>query len=368
MNKQIILLPGDGVGKEIMESAKIVLNTVASEFGHSFAFHQHAIGGDAIDQFGTPLPEDTIKACQQADAILLGAVGGNKWDSLPGHMRPEKGLLGIRKNLGLFANLRPVKGFASLLHASPLKEDVIKGSDILIIRELTGGLYFGKPSERIANGDAVVDTLSYHRSEMERIIEKAFQSARLRNKHLTSVDKANVLESSRLWREIVNEKSKDYPDVKVEHLLVDAAAMKLITQPNSFDVMVTENLFGDILSDEASVLTGSLGMLPSASIRSDGVGLYEPVHGSAPDIAGKGIANPLGMILSVALMLKHSFQLEEEAAQIEDAVNECLEQGYHTPDLHIKNGKLVTTKEMTELVVENLTTKSVSNSICSMYV
>ncbi|MTW84531.1 3-isopropylmalate dehydrogenase [Virgibacillus dakarensis] len=368
MNKQIILLPGDGVGKEIMEAAKVVLNTVASEFGHRFTFHQHAIGGDAIDQYGTPLPEDTIKACHNADAVLLGAVGGSKWDSLPAHLRPEKGLLGIRKSLGLFANLRPIKGFAPLLHASPLKEEVVKGSDIMIIRELTGGLYFGKPSERRDNGNAVVDTLSYQRSEMERIIDKAFQTARLRSNHLTSVDKANVLESSRLWREIVNEKQQDYPDVTVEHLLVDAAAMKLITQPTQFDVIVTENLFGDILSDEASVLTGSLGMLPSASIRTDGVGLYEPVHGSAPDIAGKGIANPLGMILSAALMLKHSFQMEVEAAEIEEAVQQCLEQGYHTADLKIAGGKQVSTKEITEIVVENLTTKGVSNSICSMYV
>lgn len=365
MNKQLIMLPGDGVGPEIMESAKVVLNTVASEYGHTFTYHQHAIGGDAIDRYETPLPEETINACQNSDAILLGAVGGSKWDSLPGHMRPEKGLLGIRKTLGLFANLRPVKGFAPLLHTSPLKEEIIKDSDILIIRELTGGLYFGKPSERRDN--AVVDTLSYHQSEMERIIDKAFQSARLRNNHLTSVDKANVLESSRLWREIVDEKSKDYPDVTVEHELVDAAAMKLITQPKQFDVIVTENLFGDILSDEASVLTGSLGMLPSASIRSDGVGLYEPVHGSAPDIAGKGIVNPLGMILSVALMLRHSFQLEEEAAEIEKAVNECLEQGYHTSDLHIEGGKQVGTKEMTKMVVDQITSKSVSNSICSMY-
>ncbi len=359
------MLPGDGVGPEIMESAKVVLNTIASEYGHTFTYHQHAIGGDAIDRYETPLPEETINACQNSDAILLGAVGGSKWDSLPGHMRPEKGLLGIRKTLGLFANLRPVTGFAPLLHTSPLKEEIIKDSDILIIRELTGGLYFGKPSERRDN--AVVDTLSYHRSEMERIIDKAFQSARLRNNHLTSVDKANVLESSRLWREIVDEKSKDYPDVTVEHELVDAAAMKLITQPKQFDVIVTENLFGDILSDEASVLTGSLGMLPSASIRSDGVGLYEPVHGSAPDIAGKGIVNPLGMILSVALMLRHSFQLEEEAAEIEKAVNECLEQGYHTADLHIEDGKQVGTKEMTKMVVDQITSKSVSNSICSMY-
>lgn len=359
------MLPGDGVGPEIMESAKVILNTIASEYGHTFTYHQHAIGGNAIDRYETPLPEETIHACQNSDAILLGAVGGSKWDSLPGHMRPEKGLLGIRKTLGLFANLRPVKGFAPLLHTSPLKEEIIKDSDILIIRELTGGLYFGEPSERRDN--AVVDTLSYHRNEMERIIDKAFQSAKLRNHHLTSVDKANVLESSRLWREIVNEKSKDYPEVTVEHELVDAAAMKLITQPSQFDVIVTENLFGDILSDEASVLTGSLGMLPSASIRSDGVGLYEPVHGSAPDIAGKGIVNPLGMILSVALMLRHSFQLEEEAAEIEKAVNKCLEQGYHTADLHIENGKQVTTKDMTKMVVEQITSKSVSDCICSMY-
>ncbi|MEN1968137.1 3-isopropylmalate dehydrogenase [Lentibacillus sp. N15] len=368
MNKQIILLPGDGVGKEIMESAKVVLNAVASEYGHSFTFHNHAIGGDAIDYYGTPLPEDTVKACQDADAVLLGAVGGSKWDSLPGHLRPEKGLLGIRKSLGLFANLRPIKGFTPLLHASPLKEEVIKGSDIMIIRELTGGLYFGRPSERRENGNAVVDTLSYQRHEMERIIDKAFQTARLRNNHLTSVDKANVLESSRMWREIVTEKQQDYPDVTVEHLLVDAAAMKLITQPNQFDVIVTENLFGDILSDEASVLTGSLGMLPSASIRSDGKGLYEPVHGSAPDIAGKGIANPLGMILSAALMLKHSFQLETEANEIEEAVQQCLDQGYHTADLQIAGGKRVGTKELTDIVVDNLTTKSVSDSICSIYI
>lgn len=368
MNKQIILLPGDGVGKEIMESAQVVLNAVAAEYGHKFTFHTHAIGGEAIDQYGTPLPEDTVQGSQNADAVLLGAVGGSKWDSLPSHLRPEKGLLGIRKTLGLFANLRPIKGFAPLLHASPLKEEVISGSDIMIIRELTGGLYFGQPSERRNNGNEVVDTLFYQRSEMERIIEKGFQTAQMRNYHLTSVDKANVLESSRMWREIVEEKKQEYPDVTVEHLLVDAAAMKLITQPNQFDVIVTENLFGDILSDEASVLTGSLGMLPSASIRSDGKGLYEPVHGSAPDIAGKGIANPLGMILSAALMLKHSFQMETEANDIEEAVQKCLDQGYHTGDLRIDGGKQVGTNELTNIVVENLTTKSVSDSICNMYI
>ncbi|WP_010647853.1 3-isopropylmalate dehydrogenase [Oceanobacillus massiliensis] len=368
MDKQIILLPGDGIGREIMESARLVLTTIASEYGHKFTFHEHAIGGDAIDHYGVPLPEETIHACQEADAVLLGAVGGPEWDTVPAHLRPEKGLLGIRKSLGLFANLRPVKEFAALIHASPLKEEIVKDSDIMIVRELTGGLYFGQPSERRENGNAVVDTLYYRRSEMERIIEKGFETARIRKKHLTSVDKANVLESSRMWREIVEEKAKDYQDVKVEHLLVDAAAMKLITQPNQFDVIVTENLFGDILSDEASVLTGSLGMLPSASIRSDGVGLYEPVHGSAPDIAAKGIANPLGMILSAALMLRYSFGLEEEAAEIERSVDECLEQGFHTPDLKIREGTQVGTKKITEIVLENLTTKGISDSICNMYV
>ncbi|TQS75093.1 3-isopropylmalate dehydrogenase [Ornithinibacillus gellani] len=367
MNKQIITLPGDGVGKEIMESAKVVLNTIASEFGHQFTFHQHAIGGDAIDQFGTPLPEDTVKACTHADAVLLGAVGGPKWDIQPAHLRPERGLLGIRKSMGLYANLRPVKAMKPLLHASPLKQELVENSDILIVRELTGGLYFGQPSERRNNGKAVVDTLAYERVEMERIIDTAFQSAQQRRKHLTSVDKANVLESSRMWREVVEEKRKDYPDVTVEHLLVDAAAMKLITDPNRFDVMVTENLFGDILSDEASVLTGSLGMLPSASVRADGVGLYEPVHGSAPDIAGTGVANPLGMILSAAMMLRHSFQMGNEAFEIEEAVQTALEQGFHTPDLNIAGGTLVGTEELTEIIIENLTTKSVSNSICSMY-
>src|SRR5699024_5765150 len=293
MKKKIVLLPGDGIGKEIMDSAQAVLDAVAQKYNHQFDYEQHVIGGDAIDQTGDPLPEETLKACQAADAVLLGAVGGPKWQSVPASKRPEQGLLRIRKELGLFANLRPIQGFPALLHASPLKKEIVDGSDILFVRELTSGLYFGKPSERRDNGNVVVDTLYYEKNEMERIIDKGFESAQLRRKHLTSVDKANVLESSRMWREIVDEKAKEYPDVTVEHVLVDAAAMKLITEPSQFDVIVTENLFGDILSDEASVLTGSLGMLPSASIRTDGVGLYEPVHGSAPDIAGKGIANPL---------------------------------------------------------------------------
>ncbi|MDC3416579.1 3-isopropylmalate dehydrogenase [Aquibacillus salsiterrae] len=363
MEKLIVLLPGDGIGKEVTASAQDILETVSEKFGHSFSFESHDIGGIAVDNHGTPLPDQTVEACKQADAVLLGAVGGPKWDNLPSHLRPERGLLGIRKALDLFANLRPVKGFPTLLHASPLKEEIINGSDLLIVRELTGGLYFGTPSERRDNGNAVVDTLTYTRREIERIVDKAFQSAQLRQKKLTSVDKANVLESSKLWREIVEEKKQDYPDVTVDHVLVDAAAMKLITNPSAFDVIVTENMFGDILSDEASVLTGSLGMLPSASLAENGVGLYEPAHGSAPDIAGKGIANPIATILSAALLLRYSFGLDEEALAIENAVEAVVNEGYHTADLHVENGKLINTNEMTQLIAEfikNETVQSIS--------
>ncbi|MBU9711752.1 3-isopropylmalate dehydrogenase [Evansella tamaricis] len=368
MKKHIVLLPGDGIGQEVITSAQEVLNAVAEEFDHSFTFDTKDIGGSAVDLHGTPLPQDTVDACKNADAVLLGAVGGPKWDQLPSHLRPEKGLLGIRKELDLFANLRPIKGFPKLLHASPLKEHVVKGSDLLIVRELTGGLYFGTPSERRDNGHSVVDTLAYTRTEIERIVDKAFQCAQLRRKQLTSVDKANVLESSKLWREIVDEKSSQYPDVTVEHQLVDSAAMKLITNPTAFDVIVTENMFGDILSDEASVLTGSLGMLPSASLRSDNFGLYEPVHGSAPDIAGLGLANPLAMILSAALMLRYSFQLEDEAKLIEDAVQSVLDDGYHTSDLQLEGGQKLGTKEMTVQIVEYIKSQSTTNSILNCYV
>lgn len=364
---RIVLLPGDGIGQEVMEAAKKVLQAIANEYGHQFKYEQYAIGGAAIDEYGTPLPDATVSASKEADAILLGAVGGQKWDKNPVHLRPEQGLLGIRKALNLYANLRPVQSFPALLPASPLKEDVIKNSDILIVRELMSGIYFGKPRERRENGQVAIDTMYYHREEIERIVDLAFQSAMQRNKHLTSVDKANVLETSRLWREIVNELRIKYPEVTVEHMLVDAAAMQLITAPNQFDVIVTENMFGDILSDEASVLTGSLGMLPSASLSVDGIGLYEPVHGSAPDIAGKGIANPLGMILTVAMMLKYSFKLHDEAEAIEKAVNECLAEGYHTADLQLKNGTKVNTDEMTRLIIEKITDKSVSDSILDTY-
>ncbi|SER98456.1 3-isopropylmalate dehydrogenase [Gracilibacillus ureilyticus] len=352
MSNKIVLLPGDGIGAEVIYAAKDVLEAISKKFNKSFEFSSFDIGGIAIDNHGTPLPDETVTACKEADAVLLGAVGGPKWDNNPSELRPERGLLGIRKALDLYANLRPVKGFEKLLHASPLRQDIIQGSDLLIVRELTGGLYFGEPSERRDNGNSVVDTLSYTRKEIERIIDKAFQSAQLRNKHLTSVDKANVLESSKLWREIVEEKKAQYPDVTVEHVLVDAAAMKLITNPTDFDVIVTENMFGDILSDEASVLTGSLGMLPSASLAEDGVGLYEPAHGSAPDIAGKGIANPIAMILSAAMMLRYSFDMNDEAQAIEDSVENVLNQGYHTADLKSNDGKLVNTTEMTELIVK----------------
>jgi 3-isopropylmalate dehydrogenase len=367
MDKKVVLLPGDGIGREVIHSAKEVLQAVAEEYNHTFSFETHEIGGTAIDQYGTPLPESTVEACQKADAVLLGAVGGPKWDNNPSHLRPERGLLGIRKALDLFANLRPITGFKNLLHSSPLKEDIVAGSDLLIVRELTGGLYFGTPSERRDNGDSAVDTLSYTRKEIERIVDKGFQAAKQRRGHLTSVDKANVLETSKLWREIVEEKKAEYPDVTVEHALVDSTAMKLITNPAHFDVIVTENMFGDILSDEASVLTGSLGMLPSASLREDGVGLYEPVHGSAPDIAGKGIANPIAMILSSALMLRYSFQLENEAKIIEEAVQAVLDAGYHTADLQLANGRKVGTAEMTKLIVDYIKTKHPSKCIQDCY-
>ncbi|ELK46516.1 UNVERIFIED_CONTAM: 3-isopropylmalate dehydrogenase [Halobacillus marinus] len=368
MEKHIVLLPGDGIGPEVTKAAKNVLEAIADRYQHSFTFESHDIGGTAIDQHGTPLPDDTVKAAKKADAVFLGAVGGPKWDKLPGHLRPEKGLLGIRKQLGLFANLRPVKAFQQLLHASPLKEEVVKESDLLIVRELTGGLYFGQPSERRNDGKEVVDTLAYERREIERIVDQAFQSARVRKKRVTSVDKANVLESSRMWREVVEEKKAEYPDVTVEHMLVDAAAMKLVTNPAYFDVLVTENMFGDILSDEASVLTGSLGMLPSASLNEKGVGLYEPVHGSAPDIAGQDKANPLASILSVAMMLKHSFGMEEEAEQVETAVQEVLGEGYHTQDIHLFKGKQVSGSELAAKVVDQIRASDTTENIMRCYV
>lgn len=351
MKKTIVTLPGDGVGPEVMKGAVSVLQKVSEVYGHEFLYEDHLIGGAAYDETGSPLPEATLNSAKNADGILLGAVGGPKWDGAEKHLRPEQGLLGIRKALNLYANLRPIKVFDALVHSSPLKEKRVNGTDIMIVRELTGGLYFGTPRERRDDGNTVLDTLLYTREEIERIVDVGFKTAQVRDKKLTSVDKANVLESSRMWREIVDQKSADYPEVEVEHALVDSTAMKLITAPNDFDVIVTENLFGDILSDEASVVTGSLGLLPSASLRNDSLGLYEPVHGSAPDIAGENVVNPLAMILSAGMMLKYSFSLENEAAAVEGAVEQVLNEGYHSKDLDIE-GKVLSTTEMIDKVIE----------------
>lgn len=354
MKKHIFTLPGDGVGPEVMAGAKEVLKKIAEKYNHEFTFEEGLIGGAAYDAHGTPLDDETLDRAKNADAILLGAVGGPAWDQVDKTLRPEQGLLKIRKELELFANLRPIKVFDKLIPASPLKEATVGGTDILFVRELTGGLYFGKPSERRDDGNSVVDTLQYTKEEIERIVEYGFQAAKLRGNKLTSVDKANVLESSRMWREIVEAKSADHPEVEVEHALVDSTAMKLITNPKHFDVVVTENLFGDILSDEASVITGSIGLLPSVSLNSSGLGLYEPVHGSAPDIAGENKVNPLAMILSAAMMLKYTFHMSEESKAIEQSVDAALKSGYNTMDLNIEGGKIVSTEEMVEVVLNNI--------------
>ncbi|MCF6139515.1 3-isopropylmalate dehydrogenase [Pseudalkalibacillus berkeleyi] len=370
MKKQVAVLPGDGIGQEVLNGALDVLKAVEDQYGHEFEIVQGKIGGAAIDHHGTPLPRETLDLCKQSDAVLLGAVGGPKWEDNPVDLRPEKGLLGLRKELGLFANFRPVKTFESLQDASPMKPSVVKDVDFVIVRELTSGLYFGEPRERRGkNREIAVDTLQYEKKEIEKVVHKAFQLASERRKKLTSVDKANVLESSRMWREVVNEVATEYPTVEVEHLLVDAAAMKLVYQPKQFDVIVTENMFGDILSDEASMLTGSLGMLPSASLREDTFGVYEPVHGSAPDIAGRNLANPLGMIQSVAMMLRHSFGLHEEAEMIDQAINEVLKAGYRTGDLsgHEKIHPVVKTDEMSDFVVEHFTPNYAISGILAAY-
>ena len=354
MRKKIAVLPGDGIGKEVVNGAIKVLEAVGERYGHQFEFEYGLIGGEAIDQQGTPLPTDTLDMCKRSDAVILGAVGGPKWDKNPVHLRPEKGLLQIRKSLNLYANLRPVTCYDSLIDASPLKKEIINGVDLLIVRELTGGLYFGKPSGRtIENGEeTVVDTLYYKREEMESIITTAFELANTRSKKVTSVDKANVLESSRMWREVAEEVAPQFPEVTLEHMLVDNAAMQLIRNPKQFDVIVTENMFGDILSDEASMLTGSLGMLQSASLSTSGPNLYEPIHGSAPDIAGENKANPIAMILSAAMLLRISFQLHEEADAIENAITKVLASGSRTADLlSSESSQMVTTTEMVEQVI-----------------
>lgn len=330
MKFKITVLPGDGIGVEVTHEAVACLETVAHVFGHSCEFTTALIGGAALDARGVPLPEETLKACLEGEAVFLGAVGGPQYDGNPPALKPETGLLGLRKGLGVYANLRPAFLYDSLIDASPIKAEIIRGVDLLIVRELAGGLYFGEP--RGIDETRGLNTMVYTAPEVERVARVAFEIARGRRRKVTSVDKANVLESSQLWRKEVIRVAGDYPDVELEHGYVDSCAMALVTRPRSFDVIVTENLFGDILSDEAAVLTGSLGMLPSASLGGK-VDLYEPVHGSAPDIAGKGLANPLGAIASVAMMLRHTYKLEDEARSIESAIRQTLEEGYGTRDL-----------------------------------
>jgi len=357
MNMKICLMPGDGIGPEIVTQAVRVLEKVAAKFGHTVETQEALIGGAAIDAVGNPLPEATIAACKAADAVLLGAVGGPKWDTIDPAIRPEKGLLGIRKALGLFSNLRPAVLFPELAKASYLRPDIIgQGLDIMVVRELTGGAYFGEPrGETVVNGErAAFNTMIYSESEIERIVRVACEIARKRGKKLCSVDKANVLDVSRLWREVAIRTAAEYPDVELSHMYVDNAAMQLIRDPSQFDVIVTENLFGDILSDEASIITGSIGMLPSASMGTGGPALFEPIHGSAPDIAGQDIANPLATILSVSMMLKFAFGLEAEAAAIDAAVKSVLAQGYRTGDIYVGEGTKVGCTAMGSLVVDAL--------------
>ena len=346
MSYKITVLPGDGIGVEVTREAVEVLQTVAQTFGHEFEFQTKLIGGAALDATGVPLPDDTLAACLESNAVLLGAVGAPQYDNNPPKLKPETGLLGLRNGLGAFANLRPAILHEPLIGASPLKTEIVRGTDMIIVRELLGGAYFGQP--RGVDDERGWNTMAYTAPEVERIARVAFELARGRKKKLHSIDKANVLESSQLWRKVVTHVAQDYPDVQLEHGYVDSCAMALVMRPTAYDVIVTENLFGDILSDEAAVLTGSLGMLPSASIGGK-VGLYEPVHGSAPDITGKGIANPLGTIASVALMLRHSFKLEKEATVVEQAISATLAEGYGTPDLK-SQAKQVKTEEMGAII------------------
>ncbi|MGB9810471.1 MAG: 3-isopropylmalate dehydrogenase [Dictyoglomus turgidum] len=355
MRVKIAVLPGDGIGPEVVKQAIKVINVLSKKFHHQVEIKEGIVGGAAIDKFGDPLPEETWKICEESDSILLGAVGGPKWDNLPGDKRPEKALLKLRSGFNLFANLRPISIFDELIFSSPIKEEYLKGVDFIIVRELTGGLYFGKPKETIIeNGEEIaIDTMIYRTSEIRRIAHVAFKMAQKRKKKVTSVDKANILECSRLWRKIVEEVAKEYPDVALEHMYVDNCAMQIVRNPKQFDVILTENTFGDILSDEAAVITGSIGMLPSASLGETKKGLYEPIHGSAPDIAGQNVANPIATILSVALMFRYSFDLEEEAKLIEKSVRKVLSLGYFTKDLYANNPyaqKMVTTEEMGDLI------------------
>ncbi len=354
MKATIAVLAGDGIGREVVPEAVKLLKAVGERFGHVFEFVSGDVGGQAIDKIGVPLPQETLTLAKQAAAVLLGAVGGPKWEGLEYSLRPERGLLGLREQLGLFANLRPAKLYPMLAEASTLKRDVIEGLDLLVVRELTGGIYFGKPRgiEKIPGGERGINTEVYTTQEIRRIAKIAFEAARKRRRRVTSVDKANVLESSELWRRVVNEVHRDFPDVELSHMYVDNCAMQLVRNPKQFDVLVTTNLFGDILSDEAAMLTGSIGMLPSASLGAH-AGLYEPIHGSAPDIAGKNLANPIATIASAALMLSYTFHLEKEAEAVESAILRTLDQGYRTKDIHSPGTRLVGTSEMGNAVLKN---------------
>lgn len=357
MNKKIAVIKGDGIGPEIVDEAEKVLNKVGEKFGHTFEYTDVLMGGCAIDATGVPLPQETIDTCLASDSVLLGAVGGPKWDTLPGHLRPEAGLLGIRGALKLFANIRPAKLIPALSGACPLKEEITKnGLDLVIVRELIGGAYFGERDTHVDENGVkhASDSMAYADYEIERICRVAFDMARKRNKKVHSVDKANVLDSSRLWREVAHKVAEEYPDVEFQDILVDNTAMQLVHNPAQFDVMVTENLFGDILSDEASMITGSLGMIPSASLGEGSLGLYEPIHGSAPDIAGQNKANPLATILSVAMMLRYSFDMGEEADAIEKAVDDVLAEGYRTGDIMSEGMKCVSCTEMGDLVAAKI--------------
>jgi 3-isopropylmalate dehydrogenase len=355
---KILLLPGDGIGPEVVAAASTVLRAVASRFGHEFQLTEAIIGAAALRQGLPPLPEATLAAAKSADAILLGAVGDPEFDRGPSSGRPEAALLGVRKALGLYANLRPARTYKGLETAGPLKPEVLAGTDMLVVRELTGGLYYGEPRGIEADGSAAYNTMRYSKMEIERIARRAFEAARGRRRRVTSVDKANVLETSRLWRSVVTEVAAGYPDVALDHMLVDSCAMRIAFAPASFDVIVTENMFGDILSDEAGAIVGSLGLLPSASL-GEGTGLFEPVHGSAPDIAGRNVANPLGAIASAAMLLRHALKLEIEAGAIEAAVERTLQDGVRTVDL-AQGGPSVGTREMGEAVVARVRASSKS--------
>jgi len=356
MNKNITVLRGDGIGPEIVEQAIRVLDRIAEKYGHTFTYTEVDIGGCSIDKYGVPITEEGMQRCKSADSVLLGAVGGPKWDGVDPSIRPEKALLAVRKELGLFANLRPTKLFPQLADASPLKQEIVGGGiDLMIVRELTGGIYFGaRRTVTVDNQKVATDEMTYSEAEIERIGRVAFSSARKRGRRLASVDKANVLDSSRLWRAVMHRLAEEYPDVTYSDILVDNTAMQLIKNPTQFDVIVTENMFGDILSDEASMLTGSIGMMPSASLSETTLGMYEPIHGSAPDIAGMDIANPIGTILSAAMMLRYSFDMVEEADDIERAVNKALDDGYRTGDIYQEGTEKVGCSRMGDIIVSNI--------------